>query len=72
MFVLGEHQILILARNCFQNKPPGIQPLLQSTSVFALCIYPARQNSWVRGFYPAAAAHARARAIRDQPQTQDI
>ena len=29
MFVLGEHQILILARNCFQNKPPGIQPLLE-------------------------------------------
>ena len=25
MFVLGEHQILILARNSFQNKPPGIQ-----------------------------------------------
>ena len=27
MFVLGEHQILILAQNCFQNKPPGIQLL---------------------------------------------
>ena len=27
MFVLGKHQILILARNTFQNKPPGIQPL---------------------------------------------
>ena len=29
MFVLGKHQILILARNTFQNKPPGIQPLCE-------------------------------------------
>ena len=29
MFVLGNHEILILARNTFQNKPPGIQPLLK-------------------------------------------
>ena len=42
MFVLGKHQILILARNTFQNKPPGIQPLLGMEHSFCLLLLIAK------------------------------